>query len=173
MREGGQCAWGPSAPPRPGAVGRGRQHGAGPEPGEAGGGDPLPRGQPDPVLSGPVPMQGHLQGQRGDDHGQHGQRGFPGRAGALHRQGDFRGVAGQANHFHADRQPVPRAVRELQPEHPAPGPGAYDHGRAHHHARRQMYFTAPGAAALFLPQVRLEAAPQLPLYGGGGQEKCL
>ena len=30
-----------------------------------------------------------------------------------------------------------------------------------------------GLRPFFLLQVRLEAAPQLPLYGGGGQEKCL
>ena len=71
-------------------------------------------------------VQGHLQGQRGNDLRQHGQRDLPGRAGKLHHQGNFRELAGKGHDLHADRGPLPWTVGKLQPEHPAAGPGADD-----------------------------------------------
>ena len=45
---------------------------------------------------------------------------------AQHHQGNLGELAGQGHHLHADGGPLPWAVRELQPEHPAAGPGADD-----------------------------------------------
>ena len=73
---------------------------------------------------------------RGNDFRQHGQRDFPGRAGKLHHQGNFRELAGKGHNLHADRGPLPWAVGKLQPEHPAAGPGADDTQRAGYHAGR-------------------------------------
>lgn len=49
----------------------------------------------------------------------HTQRGFPGRAGKLHHQGNIRKLAWQGHDFYADRGSLPWAVGKLQPEHPA------------------------------------------------------
>ena len=48
----------------------------------------------------------------------------PRRAGKLHHQGNFRELAGQGHHLHADRGALPWAVRKLQPEHPAARAGS-------------------------------------------------
>ena len=60
--------------------------------------------------------------------------------------------------------PQPGAVRELQPEPAAAWPGADDDQRDHHHAGRQVYLAAPRPAALPVPEVRPEKAPELPIY---------
>lgn len=117
-------------------MGRGGQHGAGALTGEAGGRDPFPRGKLVPVLPAVRSMQGHIQGQRRNNPGKHGQRDFPGRAGKLHHQGNIRKLAGKGHNLHADRGPLPWAVGKLQPEHPAAGPGADDTQRAGYHAGR-------------------------------------
>ena len=46
----------------------------------------------------------------------HTQRGFPGRAGKLHHQGDFRKLAGQGHDLHADGWPNTGPVGKLQPK---------------------------------------------------------
>ena len=109
----------------------------------------------------------HIQGQRRNDPGKHGQRDFPGRAGKLHHQGNFRELAGKGHDLHADRGPLPWAVGKLQPEHPAAGPGADDTQRTGYHAGRQVHFAAAGPAPVLLAQIRFEAAPELQIYIGG------
>lgn len=44
-------------------------------------------------------------------------------------------------------------VRKLWTQHPAFGPGAFDHQRDHHHARKQVPVTASGPAPILFAQV--------------------
>ena len=78
---------------------------------------------------------------------------FLGGPGGQHHQGNFGKLAGQGDYQYADRGPLPWAVGELQPKHPAPGPGAYDPRRACHHARRQVHPATAGPAAVLFPEI--------------------
>ncbi len=69
-----------------------------------------------------------------------------------HHQGNFRELAGQGHHLHADRGALPWAVRKLQPEHPAARAGADDPQRACHHARRSVHFAAPRDCRRSIPR---------------------
>ena len=156
----------PPAPSCEGAVGRGGKHGTGAGAGKNRGRHPVTGNQSDPVLSGHEPMQGPIQRPCGNDHGQHGQHCVSGRPGGVHPKGHIGKLAGQGNDLHADGQPHTGPVGELWAQHPAFGPGAPDHQRDHHHARKQVPVAAPGPAPILFTQVRFEAAPQLPLHSG-------
>ena len=155
---------GPPSPPCTGAVGRGGQHRAGAGAGKNRGRYPVTGNQPDPLLPGHEPVQGALQRQLGNHHGKHGQHYLPRRAGGVHLKRHFRELAGKGDHLHADRRAQPGAVGKLQPEPATAWPGADDHQRDHHHAGGQMYLAASWPAALPVPEVRPEKAPELQIY---------
>ena len=125
---------------------------------------PVTGNQPDPLLPGHEPVQGPLQRQLGNHHGKHGQHYLPRRAGGVYLKRHFRELAGKGDHLHADRRAQPGTVGKLQPEPATAWPGADDHQRDHHHAGGQMYLAAPGPAALPVPEVRPEKAPELQIY---------
>ena len=142
MRAGRQQIRGPPAPPCTGALGRGGQHRAGARAGKAGGRHPVKGSEPDFILPGHEPVQGALQGQRRDHHGEHGFHCVPRRPGGLHTERHFRELAGEGDHLHADGQPHKGPVGKLRAQHPEAGPGAPYHERDHHHARGQVPATA-------------------------------
>ena len=146
-------------------MGRGCQHGAGALAGETCRRYSFPRGESVPVLPAVRAVQSHLQRQRGNDPGKHGQRDLPGWPGELHHQGDFRELAGKSHDLHADRGPFPWAVGKLQPEHPAAGPGTDDPQRAGYYAGRQVHFAVAGPAPVLFVQIRFETASPLQVHG--------
>lgn len=65
----------------------------------------------------------------------------------------FLGGTGKRDNLHVHREPDAGPVGKLRPEPSAARQGADDNGRADHHAGKQVHFTAPGPAPVFLAQV--------------------
>ena len=157
---------GAACPSYAGAVGRGRQHRASPQP-------PKlvavirPGGEPTLFYQQLAQCKAIYDKKRGNHFGQHRRRGgIPGAKASTIKEISGE-LAGEGHHLHADRGPPVGSPESYNQNTQTAGPGAYDPAELATMPEDKCILQLQGPAAVLFWKYDLKTASQLPIHGGG------